>query len=304
MPRRMLAQNYLRAFARHANVASQPLRTTPAGVVTKLHPRDLIRADNHPRGRIRRVICLVEIIGSVQVDIGSVGIHLFAIVRRRRIRTIAGYAVIFVMLQENLLIGVSNEITRSYRRYVGLRGPRAQSFGKHRRKLAHPERFFFYLSRKNCNGRRGFAIRRMEIESGQRNTVLYVDPNESSTLQVWSASAGNNYVSAVTNLNRLRRSGKHSIECVEGRHIPAIVERAVRQHAMHELAELLVTNYVVRRSPNKMIRNRELLGWNRFLKNGLIVFQNRGLRFLRLGLLRLRFLGLRLLNFRLLSARQ
>src|ERR1700691_1905565 len=144
----------------------------------------------------------------------------------------------------------------------------------------------------------------MEIESGQRNTVLYVDPNESSTLQVWSASAGNNYVSAVTNLNRLRRPGKHSIECVEGRHIPAIVERSVRKHAMQELSELLVANYVARRSPNKMIHNRELLDRKRFLKNCLIVFRSRGLRFLRLRLLRLRPLGLRLLNFRFLSRRQ
>jgi hypothetical protein len=60
----------------------QPSRsgTNPASVVPELDPCDLIVTNDHPRCRIGRMVGLVQIIGRVQVNIGSVGIHLLAIV--------------------------------------------------------------------------------------------------------------------------------------------------------------------------------------------------------------------------------
>ena len=134
----MSVDDDVRAFAGHSDPASQPVGTYPAGVVPDSDPCDLILTNDHPRRRIGCMVGLVEIIRSVHVNVGGIRIHLFAIVSGRRSRPVPGRAIVFVVFEQDLYVGASNEIPRGNGRHARLRGPLAQVLGKRWGKLAHP----------------------------------------------------------------------------------------------------------------------------------------------------------------------
>ena len=103
----------VRAFARYTDAAPEPVRNNPASVVPDLDPRDLVRTIDHPSRGIGSMIGLLQIIGGVQINVGSVRIHLFAISGRSR--PVHGRASIFVVLQQDLSVDATDEVTCRHR---------------------------------------------------------------------------------------------------------------------------------------------------------------------------------------------
>src|SRR5579872_2791700 len=229
----MPPDDYARAFARNTDAAYQRERTNPASVLPHPEPCHLVLTCDHPRRRIGGMVGLFQIIGRVHVNICSVRIPLLAIAFRTGAHAGHGPAVVFVVLQQDLSVRASDKVARRNGRDSGFRRPLTQVLGKRRRKLAHLERFFLHLFRKNIHRGRGFAIRWMEIESPEGDAILQINPYKSPAREVWSTAAGNHYVPPIADLDRQRRAVQYLFQRVGERHVPAIMKHAIRDHAVH-----------------------------------------------------------------------
>ena len=90
------------ALARHADVASERVGTSYTSFVPDMDPSDLVLTLDHPGSAIRRVVDLLQIVGSVYVQVGGIRVHLFADVAGRRCGTVRGLAKVLVVLEQNL----------------------------------------------------------------------------------------------------------------------------------------------------------------------------------------------------------
>jgi hypothetical protein len=66
---------------------------------------------------------MFQIVGGIQVDVRGVGIHLLAIGAGRG--AIRCQAIVFIVLQQNLLVGTADEIARGRNCYPVIRIPTA-----------------------------------------------------------------------------------------------------------------------------------------------------------------------------------
>jgi hypothetical protein len=201
-----------------------------------------------------------------------------AIVWIGRSRRSSRYAIIFVVFQQDLLVSTGDKVTRGYGWNSGFLGPLRQVLGKTRRKLAQLEGFFLHLFREDVDRRRGFAVRRVEIEPAQRYSVLQINPYKSAAREIWSTAARDQQVTSIADSNRQMRALDHHIERVRKRHVPAVMKCAIRDHAVQYFSELFISNQIARRRAVELIKKCELIGWNGLLKDGRIVIRYLGRR--------------------------
>ena len=84
----------------------------------------------------------------------------------------------------------------------------------------------------------------MEIKTRQRDAILHIEPYKSAAAEVRAMVGEKRQVAPLANLDRRFRTAHDAVECFGRRNVPAVMKHAIREDAMHQLAELLVAKEV------------------------------------------------------------
>jgi hypothetical protein len=93
---------------------------------------------------------------------------------------------------------------------------------------------------KTARGGRGFAVGGAKEEAAEDDAVLHIDPDKAAATQVRAATAGDEDVAVVVHLDGDAGAGEDLVEGVGKGHVASVMEHAVGDVGVDDVAELAV----------------------------------------------------------------
>ena len=104
------ASEHVDALVGDIDPAGEGVENSAAGAFADAQPGDLRRAQ-HPSRGVGRVVDLVEVVGSGDVEVGGLSVELLADTAPRGDGAVRGHAKVFVVLEEDFLVVAGDEVS-------------------------------------------------------------------------------------------------------------------------------------------------------------------------------------------------